>query len=129
MVHRFAIESRKGLPQEEAGEVMTHCVDDSVVSVEMHSSNERGAPISVLSAKSRFALIECWDNKTLQKYKRVWRGSPDGLPINGNTVASLGRDGLLTVTKSTRAGTARLTERGNWFVRTLLAVKEERLSD
>jgi hypothetical protein len=36
------------------------------------------------------------------------------------TTADLARDGMLTVTTNHRTGSARLTERGNWFARTLL---------
>ena len=36
------------------------------------------------------------------------------------TAADLARDGMLTVTTNHRIGSARLTERGNWFARTLL---------
>jgi hypothetical protein len=36
------------------------------------------------------------------------------------TTADLARDGMLTVTTNHRFGSARLTERGNWFARTLL---------
>jgi hypothetical protein len=36
------------------------------------------------------------------------------------TTADLARDGMLTVTTNHRFGSAQLTERGNWFARTLL---------
>jgi hypothetical protein len=36
------------------------------------------------------------------------------------TTADLARDGMLMVTTNHRFGSARLTERGNWFARTLL---------
>jgi hypothetical protein len=39
---------------------------------------------------------------------------------SGVTIADLARDGMLTVTKTHRLGSAQLTERGNWFARTLL---------
>ena len=45
---------------------------------------------------------------------------PEGDPIHGNTVASLCRDGLFVATKSKQSGSARLTERGEWFVRALI---------
>ena len=62
--------------------------------------HEQRAPISSLSTKGRYALIECFGKDFLQKHKGVWRGSADGAPINGNTVATLTRDGLLVVTRS-----------------------------
>ena len=53
--------------------------------------------------------------------KCAWHGQPGGKPINGNTVASLGRDGLLAVVKNNQGGFAQLTERGAWFARTLVS--------
>ena len=91
--------------------------------------HEKRAPISSLSTKGRYALIECSGNDFLQKHKGVWRGSADGAPINGNTVATLTRDGLLVVTRSNEMWTARLTERGEWFVRTLMATDAAKLAD
>jgi hypothetical protein len=86
---------------------------------------ESRAPISSLSPTDRTALIECCNNYGLYKQKGVWLGSSGGKPISGNTVANLGRDGLLTVTKNNQLGSARLTERGEWFARTLLAPESD----
>ena len=83
------------------------------------------APIDPLSATERTALIECRNHGQLQKQNGFWRGSSDGKRITGTTVANLGRDGLLTVTKNNRTGSARLTERGEWFARTLLSQADE----
>lgn len=91
--------------------------------------HEQRAPISGLSTKGRYALIECSGNDFLQKHKGVWRGSASSAPINGNTVATLTRDGLLVVTRINEIWTARLTERGEWFVRTLLATAAAKLAD
>ena len=87
--------------------------------------NERRAPISSLSPTDRTALIECCNNCGLYKQNGVWLGSSGGKPISGNTVANLGRDGLMTVTKNNQLGSARLTERGKWFARTLLAPESD----
>jgi hypothetical protein len=78
------------------------------------------APVARLSATDRMALIECLRNNALQKNNGFWHGSPGCKPISGNTVANLGRDGLMTVTKNHEYGSARLTERGQWFARTLI---------
>jgi hypothetical protein len=90
---------------------------------------ERRAPIAILSNKSRSALVECFKDGDLQRQKGVWRGSPAGQPVSGNTVASLCRDGLLVVTKSKQSGSAQLTERGAWFVRTLIAAGTDNTAD
>jgi hypothetical protein len=79
------------------------------------------APVDDLSPTQRAALIECGDNGRLYKKNGVWRGSPAGRGINGNTIANLGRDGFLIVSRDRRSASATLTERGEWFARTLLA--------
>lgn len=68
--------------------------------------------ISLLSATNQAAIIECFNHGGLKKYKGRWYGSLDGIPLSGNTVANLGRDGLFVITKDQQAGSARLTERG-----------------
>jgi hypothetical protein len=101
-----------------------HRSDDDVPDLNLHPSrtdNERRAPINGLSPTDRTALIECCNNFGLYKQNGMWLGSSSGKPISGNTVANLGRDGLLTITKNNRLGSARLTERGEWFARTLIA--------
>ena len=83
--------------------------------------NEQRAPISLLSPAKRTALIQSFDNNNgLYKQKGCWHGSSDSKPISGSTVADLRRDGMLTVTTSQQRGSAQLTERGNWFARTLI---------
>lgn len=84
-------------------------------------SNDRRARTSHLSAINQWTIIECLKNGSLQKHKGSWRGSPDGKAISGNTIANLSCDGLLAVVKSKQTGFARLTERGEWFARTLIA--------
>ena len=69
----------------------------------------------------RNALVACFTAGGLYKKDGAWHGPPDGKPISGMTTADLARDGMLTVTTNHRIGSARLTERGNWFARTLLS--------
>jgi hypothetical protein len=78
------------------------------------------APVARLSATDRRALIECLRNSVLRKISGFWHGSAGCKPISGNTVANLGRDGLMTVTKTLDHGSAKLTERGQWFAQTLI---------
>ena len=83
-------------------------------------NNKRRPPISLVSPAKRTALIESFNNNGLHKQKGCWRGSSDSRPISGGTVADLSRDGMLTVTTNRQRGSAQLTERGNWFARTLI---------
>ena len=71
-------------------------------------------------------MIECFNHGGLQKYKGRWYGSLDGVPISGNTVANLGRDGLLVITKDQQAGSASLTERGERVARMLIELAGRR---
>jgi hypothetical protein len=87
--------------------------------------DERHA-MSQLSATSRGAVVECFDHGRLQKYKGCWYGPLDGKPISGNTVANLGRDGLLAITKEKQAGSASLTERGHRIARMLIEFADRR---
>ena len=82
--------------------------------------NKQRASISLLSPAKRTALIQSFDNNGLYKQKGCWQGSSDSKPISGSTVADLRRDGMLTVTTNQQRGLAQLTERGNWFARTLI---------
>jgi hypothetical protein len=79
---------------------------------------ERPAPIAFLSPSKRNALVACFNSDGLHKKDGAWHGAPGGKPISGSTTADLARDGMLTVTTKHRNGSARLTERGNWFART-----------
>ena len=81
---------------------------------------EPRAPIAILSPAKRNALVACFNAGGLHKRDGAWHGLPGGKPISGMTTADLARDGMLTVTTNHRIGSARLTERGNWFARTLL---------
>jgi hypothetical protein len=82
--------------------------------------NERQAPIAILSLAKRNALVACLSAGGLHKNDGAWHGLSGGIPLAGITVADLARDGMLTVTTNHRLGSAQLTERGNWFARTLL---------
>jgi hypothetical protein len=84
------------------------------------AAGEQRALISILSAAKRNALVACFNASGLHKKDGAWHGPPDGKPVSGVTVADLARDGMLTLTTDHRLGTARLTERGIWFARTLL---------
>jgi hypothetical protein len=87
--------------------------------------DERRAPVRHLSPTHQWALIACFNSGGLEKQNGSWRGTQEDKPINGNTVANLSRDGLLAVTKVKQAGSARLTERGEWFARTLLSSTDD----
>ena len=82
--------------------------------------SEPRALIAILSTAKRNALVACFNGSGLRKKDGAWHGPPDGKPVSGVTVADLARDGMLTLTTDHRLGSARLTERGNWFARTLL---------
>jgi hypothetical protein len=81
---------------------------------------EPRAPIAILSPAKRNAVVACFNAGGLHKRDGAWHGPPGGKPVSGMTAADLARDGMLTVTTNHRIGSARLTERGNWFARTLL---------
>src|SRR3954462_15326323 len=83
------------------------------------------ALVSPLSRTDRAALIECLKGGGLQKREGFRHGSPSGKPITGNTVANLGRGGLLAVTKKARHGSAALTERGERVAQTLMGSKKD----
>ena len=80
------------------------------------------AAVADLSPAKRAAVIECFNNRGLHKCNGYWCGPPEGKHISGVTVADLARDGVFTVIKNLRHGSAQLTERGQWFARTLIAV-------
>ena len=82
---------------------------------------ERQAPIAELSPSKKRALVSCFNAGGLNKKDGAWHGPQGGKPISGITTADLARDGMLTRTVQHRNGSARLTERGNWFARTLLS--------
>jgi hypothetical protein len=84
------------------------------------ASSEPRAQIAILSPAKRNALLTCLDSSGLHKKDGAWHGAPGSKPVSGVTVADLARDGMLTLTTDHGHAVARLTERGNWFARTLL---------
>ena len=82
---------------------------------------EGRAPVAELSPSKRHALVSCFKAGGLSKKDGAWHGPHGGKPISGITTADLARDGMLTLTVQQRNGSARLTERGNWFAQTLLS--------
>jgi hypothetical protein len=87
---------------------------------------ERPAPIAVLSVTKRTAVIECFENSGLQKRNGYWGGTLEGRHISGVTVADLARDGLFSVITNRPHASARLTELGQYFARTLIEAATER---
>jgi hypothetical protein len=81
---------------------------------------EARALVAILSTAKRNALLACLNGNGLQKKNGAWHGRPHEKPVSGVTVADLARDGMFTLTTDHRLCSARLTERGTWFARTLL---------
>ena len=84
------------------------------------------ASITKLSVSKQAALIACLTGGgTLHKQRGVWVpisvSDPTTTRIGGSTVRSLVRDGMLTLTVHGRKALVRLTVRGSWFARALLA--------
>ena len=88
-------------------------------------ANKPRAPATVLSSTKRTAVIECFNNNGLHKSRGHWCGGPEGKHISGVTVADLARDGMFSVIKNLKYSSARLTERGQWFARTLIEAENE----
>src|SRR5580700_7818252 len=88
-------------------------------------ANKRRAPVAVLSPTKRTAVIECFNNNGLHKRRGCWCGTPEGKHISGVTVADLSRDGMVSVITNRQYGSAGLTERGQWFARTLIEAAGE----
>jgi hypothetical protein len=85
------------------------------------TANRRRAPIGLLSLAKRTAMIECFNNNNgLHKRNGCWCGMPEGKHISGATVADLARDGMFSVVTNRSHGSAQLTQRGQWFARTLI---------
>jgi hypothetical protein len=81
---------------------------------------ETRALVAILSTAKRNALLACLNGNGLYKKNGAWHGAPQQKPVSGVTVADLARDGMFALTTDHRLCSARLTERGNWFARTLL---------
>lgn len=84
--------------------------------------DETPAPIVGISPAQRIALIECHIAGMLKKFHGRWGAEGTLARIAGVTVSDLARDGMLVVNSTTyRKETARLSDRGEWFARTLAA--------
>ncbi len=83
------------------------------------------ALVDLLSLAKRTALIECFNNNGLDKRSGCWCGAQEGKHIAGVTVADLARDGMFSVITNRRHGSVQLTERGQWFARTLIEAANE----
>jgi hypothetical protein len=88
-------------------------------------ADKRRAPVAILSPTKRTAVIECFSNNGLHKRKGYWCGTPEGKHISGVTVADLARDGMFSLKTNLLQGSALLTERGQWFARTLIEAAAE----
>jgi len=107
-----------------AGERASHGEPLPPAPLRLLAPGEPPAQIDILSPARRNALIACFNAGRLHKKDGAWRGPLGGIAQSGITIADLARDGMLTVTKTHRLGSAQLTERGNWFARTLLHDRE-----
>jgi hypothetical protein len=107
------------IPQYNAGEASGQNELLSTLPFSLRPQEPR-ALIAILSPAKRDALIACFNASTLNKKDGAWHGLPNGKRTSGVTVADLARDGMLTLTTGRQAGSASLTDRGNWFARTLL---------
>jgi hypothetical protein len=85
-----------------------------------YEPEDEPSPVQAPPTSKRSALVACFNAGGLNKKDGAWHGAPGDRPVSGTTTADLARDGMLTVTTKHRNGSARLTERGNWFARTLL---------
>jgi hypothetical protein len=88
-------------------------------------ANKRRPPVASLSPTKRAAVIECFSNNGLHKRSGYWCGTPEGKHISGVTVADLARDGVFFVETNLLHRSARLTELGQCFARTLVEAPSE----
>ena len=111
-------------PQDDAGETASRSVLTPSAPLRQLAPGEPRAQIAILSPAKRNALVSCFNAGGLHKKDGAWHAPIGGMALSGVTIADLARDGMLTVTKIDRLGSAQLTERGNWFARTLLCDQE-----
>jgi hypothetical protein len=100
-------------------------ITSALTSSPLVMANKSRAPVAVLSPTKQTAMIECFNNDGLHKSHGHWCGGPEGKHISGVTVADLARDGMFSVIKNLQYSSARLTERGQWFARTLIEAANE----
>jgi hypothetical protein len=117
--------------QDQAGKLASRSELDHVAPLLLLAPDEPRAAIAILSPAKRAALIACFNGGgTLHKQCGVWTtpssSSACDKPVSGITVADLGRDGMLMLSKLRGAASARLTPRGNWFARTAVTEMAER---
>ena len=116
-------------PPDHTSELASPSEPSSAAPLLQPTSDERRAPIAILSSAKRAALIACVNGGSLHRRRGVWTAPSAGVgdrPISGATVADLGRDGMLTLSVLQGSAYARLTARGSWFARTLVTELAER---
>jgi hypothetical protein len=100
--------------------VALHHDNDNCGGSVMHEG-EAPAPISDLSRAQRQAILSCFTGGGLKKSNSKWKAQDLSInPVAGVTVSDLARDGLFDYDfHGHRKSEVRLTERGEWFARTL----------
>jgi hypothetical protein len=88
--------------------------------IRRRAPGEARALVAILSTAKRNALLACLNGNGLYKKNGAWHGASHEKPVSGVTVADLARDGMFALTSDHQLCSARLTERGTWFARTLL---------
>jgi hypothetical protein len=90
----------------------------------LSTTPETPAPVVILSRAQRVAILECHNGRGLRKLRGFWVADGSTVRICGVTVADLVRDDLMVTNElGYRKSVARLTGRGAWFARTLVAAQ------
>lgn len=113
------------------GELASRSESNAAAPLLLIAPDESRAPIAIasLSPAKRAALIACFNGGSLHKRDGAWTApsaSTYDKPVSGVTVADLGRDGMLMLSVLRGSASARLTTRGSWFARTMMAEMAER---
>ena len=114
---------------DQIGVLVSESESNAAVPVLPSTPEEPRAPTAGLSPAKRAALIACFNGGSLHKRDGAWAApsaSTYDKPVSGVTVADLGRDGMLMLSMLDGNASARLTTRGSWFVRTMMAEIAER---
>jgi hypothetical protein len=91
----------------------------------LSTTPETRAPIASLSPAQRTAVLECHNGRRLHKLRGFWSAEGSAVRVYGVTVADLVREDLMVTNElGYRKSVARLTTRGAWFARTLVAALE-----